>query len=128
MTTTKNFYSLKPKSESEKGLLCFIRVSLFNSRVHRLLIYHRHNIDSMEQEEMYQNEIKFSDLRELNQDLETPSWRLNCTTKMAHPSGRIPSLSVTAGWQPIFAPSEKKNFSSTINGIIRRVRLTRGEA
>ena len=128
MTTTQNFYSLKPKSESEKSLLCFIRVSLFNSRVHRLLIYHRHNIDSMEQEEMYRNEIKFSDLRELNQDLETPSWRLNCTTKIAHPSGRIPSLSVTAGWQPIFAPSEKKNFSSTINGIIRRVRLTRGEA
>tara|TARA_B100000214_G_C23648766_1_gene481909 strand:- start:219 stop:467 length:249 start_codon:yes stop_codon:yes gene_type:complete len=82
----------------------------------------------MEQEEMYQNEIKFSDLKELNQALETPPWRLNCTTKIAHPSGRIPSHSVTAGWQPVFAPSTRKSFSSTINGIIRRVRMTRGEA
>tara|TARA_B100000003_G_C10824442_1_gene328307 strand:+ start:238 stop:486 length:249 start_codon:yes stop_codon:yes gene_type:complete len=82
----------------------------------------------MEQVETYQNELKFSDFEELNQDLETPSWRLNCTTKIAHPSGRIPSLSVTAGWQPVFAPSIKKSYSTTISGIIRRVRMTRGEA
>ena len=82
----------------------------------------------MEQVKKYRDDLKFSDLRELNNDAETPAWRLNCATKIAHPSGRIPSLSTTAGWQPVFAPSTKKSYSKTISGIIRRVRMTRGEA
>jgi len=120
--------SLKPKSESEKGVLRANSLSLFFHRVHRLLIYYCHNIEFMEQVEIYQDELRFGDLKDLSQNFETPSWRLNCTTKIAHPSGRIPSLSAAAGWQPVFAPSTEKSYSATISGIIRRVRMTRGEA
>tara|TARA_B100000767_G_C19589367_1_gene460752 strand:+ start:237 stop:485 length:249 start_codon:yes stop_codon:yes gene_type:complete len=82
----------------------------------------------MEQECLNENELKFSDLIETNNHSPTPSWRLKCTTKIAHPSGRIPSRSAAAGWQPIFSPSQRPKISATISGIIRRVRKSRGEA
>ncbi|MBT3420513.1 MAG: hypothetical protein HOI28_02660 [Euryarchaeota archaeon] len=82
----------------------------------------------MEHETLNENELKFSDLIETNNHSPTPSWRLRCTTKIAHPSGRIPSRSAAAGWQPVFAPSTGPRVSATISGIIRRVRKSRGEA
>ncbi|RJU80582.1 MAG: hypothetical protein DWB99_08140 [Candidatus Poseidoniales archaeon] len=82
----------------------------------------------MENEYLNEKELKFSDLIEINNHSPTPSWRLRCTTKIAHPSGRIPSLSAAAGWQPVFSPSERPLMSATINNIIRRVRKSRGEA
>jgi len=82
----------------------------------------------MEQEYLNENELKFSELIETNNHSPNPSWRLRCTTKIAHPSGRIPSRSAAAGWQPVFSPSERKPISATISGIIRRVRMSRGEA
>ena len=77
---------------------------------------------------MNKDELKFADLTPSNYASQTPTWRSNCTTKIAHPSGRIPSHSAAAGWQPLFSPSRTSNQSTTITGLIRRVRKSRGEA
>ena len=74
------------------------------------------------------DELKFADLTPSNYVSKTPAWRNNCTTMIAHPSGRIPSHSAAAGWQPLYSPSRINNQSTTINGLIRRVRKSRGEA
>jgi hypothetical protein len=85
----------------------------------------------MEQIYYQEKELTFSDLIPSTNDLETPAWRIKCSTKIAHPSGRTPSLSTAAGWQPLYSPGKsnyRKPESTTISGLIRRVRLSRGEA
>ena len=75
--------------------------------------------------------ISFEDLLETRIVKQNIVWNHRLNTKIAHPSGRIPSLSATAGWQPIYLPGTSKFSkpqSATIRGLVRRVRMTRGEA
>ena len=79
----------------------------------------------------YEEILAFEDLIETNTAPQTVVWDSKMTTKFAHPSGRIPSHSAAVGWQPIHIPGMNKLepiYSSTIRGLVRRVRMKRGEA
>ncbi|DAC25843.1 MAG TPA: hypothetical protein D7H99_07740 [Candidatus Poseidoniales archaeon] len=78
-----------------------------------------------------QETIAFSDMIETQSLDREPVWNSKISTILAHPSGRIPSLSAAVGWQPIHIPGVSKLSepqSSTIRGLVRRVRIHRGEA
>lgn len=78
-----------------------------------------------------QEMISFSDMIETDSSKREPVWTSKINTILAHPSGRIPSLSAAVGWQPIHTPGVSKlskPHSSTIRGLVRRVRIHRGEA
>ncbi len=78
-----------------------------------------------------QETISFSDMIETQSLEREPVWSCKINTILAHPSGRIPSLSAAVGWQPIHIPGVSKLSepqSSTIRGLVRRVRIHRGEA
>ena len=78
-----------------------------------------------------QETIAFSDMIETQSLDREPVWNSKISTILAHPSGRIPSLSAAVGWQPIHIPGVSKLSepqSSTIRGLVRRVRTHRGEA
>ena len=78
-----------------------------------------------------QETISFSDMIETHSLDRQPVWNSKINTTLAHPSGRIPSLSAAVGWQPIHIPGVSKLSepqSSTIRGLVRRVRIHRGEA
>ena len=80
-----------------------------------------------EQEEV----LAFGDLIEIGIVPQNTVWNSKLSTKFAHPSGRIPSHSAAVGWQPIHIPGTKRLepvYSSTIYGLVRRVRSNRGEA
>ena len=75
--------------------------------------------------------LAFEDLIETNSEPQNIVWDSKMTTKFAHPSGRIPSHSAAVGWQPIHIPGMNRLepiYSSTILGLVRRVRVMRGEA
>ena len=79
----------------------------------------------------YEEILAFEDLIETNTSPQNVVWDSKMTTKFAHPSGRIPSHSAAVGWQPIHIPGMNKLepiYSSTIRGLVRRVRVNRGEA
>ena len=79
----------------------------------------------------YEEILAFEDLIETNTAPQNTVWDSKMNTKFAHPSGRIPSLSAAVGWQPIHIPGVSKlpePYSSTIRGLVRRVRTHRGEA
>ena len=79
----------------------------------------------------YEEILSFEDLIETNTDPQNVVWDSKMTTKFTHPSGRIPSHSAAVGWQPIHIPGMNKLepiYSSTIRGLVRRVRIKRGEA
>ncbi|MGB0201079.1 MAG: hypothetical protein ACPF9X_07130 [Candidatus Poseidoniaceae archaeon] len=79
----------------------------------------------------YEEILAFEDLIETNSVPQNTVWDCKMTTKFAHPSGRIPSHSAAVGWQPIHIPGMNKLepiYSSTIRGLVRRVRMKRGEA
>jgi len=95
------------------------------------LIYHSHNVTNMEQRNNIMENLCFADLIETSVKEEKPTWNQKFTTSLAHPSGRIPSRSAAVGWQPIYIPGVSRNepiYSSTLKGLVRRVRITRGEA
>jgi len=78
-----------------------------------------------------QESISFGDMIETQSLEREPVWNSKIKTILAHPSGRIPSLSAAVGWQPIHIPGLSKlsePHSSTIRGLVRRVRIHRGEA
>ncbi len=78
-----------------------------------------------------QKTLSFGDMIETQSLDREPVWNSKINTILAHPSGRIPSLSAAVGWQPIHIPGESKlpePQSSTIRGLVRRVRIHRGEA
>ena len=78
-----------------------------------------------------QETISFSDMIETQSLDREPVWNSKINTILAHPSGRIPSLSAAVGWQPIHLPGGSRLSepqSSTIRGLVRRVRIHRGEA
>ena len=78
-----------------------------------------------------QETFSFSDMIETQSLDREPVWNSKINTILAHPSGRIPSLSAAVGWQPIHLPGVSKLSepqSSTIRGVVRRVRIHRGEA
>tara|TARA_B100001113_G_scaffold322731_1_gene293347 strand:+ start:170 stop:427 length:258 start_codon:yes stop_codon:yes gene_type:complete len=79
----------------------------------------------------YEEILAFEDLIETNSEPQNIVWDSKMTTKFAHPSGRIPSHSAAVGWQPIHIPGMNRLepiYSSTILGLVRRVRVMRGEA
>ena len=79
----------------------------------------------------YEQNLAFGDLIESTTVSNKTVWNSKLTTQFAHPSGRIPSHSASVGWQPIHIPGTKKLqpvYSSTIYGLVRRVRSNRGEA
>ena len=79
----------------------------------------------------YQEKIAFGDLIETETINSNSVWNNKLTTQFAHPSGRIPSHSAAVGWQPLYMPGMNNLepvFSSTIHGLVRRVRSNRGEA
>ena len=79
----------------------------------------------------YEEKFSFDDLVEIQSESKSPVWSDKLTTKFAHPSGRIPSHSAAVGWQPIHIPGMNKQepvYSSTIRGLVRRIRNNRGEA
>ena len=79
----------------------------------------------------YEEILAFEDLIETNTTTRNTVWDSKMNTKFAHPSGRIPSHSAAVGWQPIHIPGMNKLepiYSSTIHGLVRRVRMKRGEA
>ncbi|HII45526.1 MAG TPA: hypothetical protein HA327_05760 [Candidatus Poseidoniaceae archaeon] len=79
----------------------------------------------------YEEKLSFDDLIETQSESKNAVWNNKLTTKFAHPSGRIPSHSAAVGWQPIHIPGMNKQepvYSSTIRGLVRRVRNNRGEA
>ena len=83
-----------------------------------------------EQSNNYEEILAFEDLIETKISTKCV-WDSKMTTKFAHPSGRIPSHSAAVGWQPIHIPGMNKLepiYSSTIRGLVRRVRMKRGEA
>ncbi|MEC8541494.1 MAG: hypothetical protein VXY53_06615 [Candidatus Thermoplasmatota archaeon] len=85
----------------------------------------------MNKQTEYEEILAFGDLTETNTAPQNTVWDSKMTTKFAHPSGRIPSHSATVGWQPIHIPKMNKLepvYSSTIHGLVRRVRSNRGEA
>jgi len=80
-----------------------------------------------EQEEV----LAFGDLIEIGIIPQNTVWNSKLSTKFAHPSGRIPSHSAAVGWQPIYKPGMNKLdpiYSSTIRGLVRRIKMKRGEA
>tara|TARA_Y100001935_G_C16885092_1_gene304406 strand:- start:146 stop:403 length:258 start_codon:yes stop_codon:yes gene_type:complete len=79
----------------------------------------------------YEQNLAFGDLIESTTVSNKTVWNSKLTTQFAHPSGRIPSHSAAVGWQPIHIPGTKRLepvYSSTIYGLVRRVRSNRGEA
>ena len=75
--------------------------------------------------------IAFSSFKETPTMIENIAWTQKTKTKLAHPSGRIPSRSNAVGWQPWHTPGQSKKlpvYSESLNGLIRRVRAQRGEA
>ena len=85
----------------------------------------------MNKQGIEQETISFSDMIETQSLDREPVWNCKINTTLAHPSGRIPSLSAAVGWQPIHIPGVSKLSelqSSTIRGLVRRVRIHRGEA
>jgi len=79
----------------------------------------------------YEGNLRFGDLIETKSEPQNIVWNSKMTTKFAHPSGRIPSRSAAVGWQPIHIPGMNRLepiYSSTIRGLVRRVRVKRGEA
>ena len=78
-----------------------------------------------------QKTLSFGDMIETQSLDREPVWNSKINTILAHPSGRIPSLSAAVGWQRIHIPGVSKLSelqSSTIRGLVRRVRIHRGEA
>ena len=78
-----------------------------------------------------QKTLSFGDMIETQSLDREPVWNSKINTILAHPSGRIPSLSAAVGWQPIHIPGVSKLSEpqrSTIRGLVRRVRIHRGEA
>ena len=85
----------------------------------------------MNKQTNYEEKFAFDDLIETQTESNNTVWNNKLTTKFAHPSGRIPSHSAAVGWQPIHIPGMNKLepvYSSTIHGLVRRVRSNRGEA
>ena len=79
----------------------------------------------------YEEKIAFADLVEIQSESNNTVWTNKLITEFAHPSGRIPSHSAAVGWQPIHIPGTRRLepvYSSTIYGLVRRVRSNRGEA
>ena len=79
----------------------------------------------------YEEILAFEDLIETNTAPQNTVWDSKMNTKFAHPSGRIPSHSAAVGWQPIYKPGMNKLepiYSSTIRGLVRRIKMKRGEA
>ena len=79
----------------------------------------------------YEEILAFEGLIETNTAPQNVVWDSKMTTKFAHPSGRIPSHSAAVGWQPIHIPGMNNLepiYSSTIRGLVRRIRMKRGEA
>ena len=79
----------------------------------------------------YEEILAFEHLIETKTAPRNTVWDSKMNTKFAHPSGRIPSHSAAVGWQPIHIPGMNKLepiYSSTIRGLVRRVRMKRGEA
>ena len=79
----------------------------------------------------YEQNLAFGDLIESTTVSNKAVWNSKLTTQFAHPSGRIPSHSAAVGWQPIHIPGKTKTeqvYSSTVRGLVRRVRNDRGEA
>ena len=108
-----------------------ILVLLLVYRVVPLFIYHSPHVCLMNNQVTGQETISFSDMIETQSLEREPVWNSKINTILAHPSGRIPSLSAAVGWQPIHIPGVSKLFephSSTIRGLVRRVRIHRGEA
>ena len=78
-----------------------------------------------------QKTLSFGDMIETQSLDREPVWNSKINTILAHPSSRIPSPSAAVGWQPIHIPGVSKLSelqSSTIRGLVRRVRIHRGEA
>ena len=112
-------------------LLQLILVLLLVYRVVPLFIYHSPHVCFMNSQVIEQETISFSDMIETQSLEREPVWNSKINTILAHPSGRIPSLSAAVGWQPIHIPGVSKlpePYSSTIRGLVRRVRTHRGEA
>ena len=112
-------------------LLQLILVLLLVYRVVPLFIYHSPHVCFMNGQVIEQETISFSDMIETQSLEREPVWNSKINTILAHPSGRIPSLSAAVGWQPIHIPGVSKlpePYSSTIRGLVRRVRSHRGEA
>ena len=112
-------------------LLQLILVLLLVYRVVPLFIYHSPHVCFMNSQVIEQETISFSDMIETQSLEREPVWNSKINTILAHPSGRIPSLSAAVGWQPIHIPGVSKlpePYSSTIRGLVRRVRTNRGEA
>ena len=108
-----------------------ILVLLLLSRVVPFFIYHSPHVWYMNNQVTEQKTISFSDMIETQSLEREPVWNSKINTILAHPSGRIPSLSAAVGWQPIHIPGVSKLSepqSSTIRGLVRRVRIHRGEA
>ena len=79
----------------------------------------------------YEQNLAFGDLIESTTVSNKTVWNSKLTTQFAHPSGRIPSHSAAVGWQPIYKPGMNKLepiYSSTIRGLVRRIKMKRGEA
>ena len=79
----------------------------------------------------YEQNLAFGDLIESTTVSNKTVWNSKLSTKFAHPSGRIPSHSAAVGWQPIHMPGMNKLepiYSSTIRGLVRRIKMKRGEA
>lgn len=108
-----------------------ILVLLLVYRVVPLFIYHSPHVCLMNNQVTGQETVSFSDMIETQSLEREPVWNSKINTILAHPSGRIPSLSAAVGWQPIHIPGVSKlsePHSSTIRGLVRRVRIHRGEA
>jgi hypothetical protein len=106
-------------------------VLLLVYRVVPFFIYHSPHVSLMNNQLIEQKTISFSDMIETQSLEREPVWNSKINTVLAHPSGRIPSLSAAVGWQPIHIPGVSKlpePHSSTIRGLVRRVRIHRGEA
>ena len=112
-------------------VLHLILVLLLVYRVVPLFIYHSPHVCFMNSQVIEQETISFSDMIETQSLEREPVWNSKINTILAPPSGRIPSLSAAVGWQPIHIPGVSKlpePYSSTIRGLVRRVRTHRGEA
>ena len=106
-------------------------ISLIPYRVDPFLIYHSPHVGVMNNQTDYEEILAFEGLIETNNAPQNVVWDSKMTTKFAHPSGRIPSHSAAVGWQPIHIPGMNKLepiYSSTIRGLVRRIRMKRGEA
>jgi hypothetical protein len=112
-------------------MLQIILVLLLVYRVVPFFIYHSPHVCFMNSQVVEQKKMSFSDMIETRSLEIEPIWNSKINTVLAHPSGRIPSLSAAVGWQPIHIPGVSKlpePQSSTIRGLVRRVRIHRGEA